>query len=148
LTLAGPWPIIQRSAAAAALMEVGSMLVIRRAQLDRLADVPRLSWMARMLRGMFPETMATWPDAELRGFVAASSARAKTRGFRAEGWLAWAALEHALGDGFPDDPEHAWAGELLQDRSLPRSLVLQRLREEAVMRLAAAAEEAEESNPA
>lgn len=112
------------------------MLVIRRTQMERLADVPRLPWMAKQLRALFPETLGTWPERALQRYVADSVARARAQGFRAEGWLGWAALEHALGEDFPSSEEHAWAGALLQDRSVPRSLTLQRLREQAVMRLA------------
>ena len=96
----------------------------------------RRPWMMQSLLDLFP---GDWPDAgdpQLEKFVRGSMTRAASHGFEGDDDLAWAALEHVLGEDFPTRPEHAWAAALLADRSVPRSTTIQLLREEAIMRLA------------
>ena len=112
------------------------MLTLRRAQLDTLGSVPRILWMMQSLRQLFPDDLADAADAALECFVRGSMSRAAARGFEGDDGLAWAALEHVLGEDFPARPEHAWAAELLADRGVSREATLQLLREEAILRLA------------
>jgi hypothetical protein len=112
------------------------MLTIRRSQLLALGSELRRLWMMQSLHDLFPGDWPTAGDARLQNFLSGSIARAAGHGFEGDDDLAWAALEHVLGENFPAQPEHAWAAALLADRSVPRSTTIQRLREEAILRLA------------
>jgi hypothetical protein len=112
------------------------MLTIRRSQMETLGSVPRKLWMMGSLRELFPGDWGDASDTRLEQFVKGSMARACARGFEGDDDLAWAALEHVLGEDFPSMPEHAWAAELLADRKLPKATAIQRLREAAILRLA------------
>lgn len=112
------------------------MLTIRIAQMDTLGSERRRLWMMQSLLELFPGDWADTTDPLLEPFVRGSMARATARSCEGDDDLAWAALEHVLGDDFPAQPEHAWAAELLADHSVPRATAIQRLREEAILRLA------------
>jgi hypothetical protein len=112
------------------------MLIIRDAQMDTLGADARVLWLMRNLCELFPGDWLNTKDAGLEAFVRGASARASGHGFKSDDHLAWAALEHVLGEDFPEQPGHAWAAELLADHSVPRSVAIQRLREEAILRLA------------
>ena len=104
--------------------------------MDALGAAARKLWLKRSLRELFPDDWADGAGARLEHFAQGSMARACARGFDGDSDLAWAALEHVLGEDFPSKPEHAWAAELLADQTVPRATVIQRLREEAILRLA------------
>jgi hypothetical protein len=112
------------------------MLTIRNSQMDTLAAALRQQCLMESLCELFPGDWADAASAPLERFVRGSMARASAGGFTGDDVLAWAALEHVLGEDFPARPEHAWAAELLADRSMPRTVAIQRLREEAILRLA------------
>jgi len=120
------------------------MLTIRSQQLELLGRVPLAGWLARMLTSLFPDVVL--PDARLKEFVRMSTERGVALGFGAAELPAWVALEFALGDAFHMLPENAWAAEILADRTCPRADAVQRLREQAILQLAAMTESPEETD--
>lgn len=90
------------------------------------------------LRRLYPEKHGELADSSLRRMGNLGQASATRYGIGTpEGTLVYVALMFMLGSHFDRDPQHPWAGEVLQDRATTSAdLKARRLQEAAMARLA------------
>lgn len=98
------------------------MLVLRRAQLEILAEPVRdrfVAWMATHLRRWFPDELVALDDAGLEAFIRRGIERANGYGFRDEQAVCrYIDLMAVFGPAFDADPRHPWAARVLTDRAI------------------------------
>ncbi len=95
------------------------------------------------LRRAFPQRTASMDDGELARRIDGAAARSRAFGLRPRHLPAFAAFEMVFGEGAADDPQQAWAGEILRSGTFSPDARAQRLREAAILRLAREADEEE-----
>ncbi|HSU14585.1 hypothetical protein [Longimicrobium sp.] len=110
--------------------------MIRNAQMDALAEAAFEHYLVAHLRRHFAGPLEGCGEASLRALVRRALRRAAAYGVSSRAGLCrYVDLSVALGEGFEDGPEHAWAAEILAGPGTGDARV-EELAGEAVRRLA------------
>jgi hypothetical protein len=112
-----------------------ALLTIRDAQIAALTDALESRWLRSEIAALYPARCAAMGADGVARFIEDSCARARRYGFGPDHRLSYVGLEIAFGETFMQE---AWAQQALAGDA---ETAMQRLREAAIFRLAAIAED-------